>query len=108
MEDKDSEKDNIDKVSVLDKIFETLVSDASELVKDLYWSVKTYLLFGLISIAFGLQSIVYNIDKLNERFYIPLIIAFLMFFSGAAQIFNYFRLKNRYKKLFNLQAELKA
>jgi len=56
-EEKDAEK-----VSVLNAIFEDLVTDAADLVKDLYWGVKTYLFFGLMTILFGVQEIVYNMD----------------------------------------------
>ncbi|HDQ05601.1 MAG TPA: hypothetical protein ENN36_02615 [Candidatus Bathyarchaeota archaeon] len=61
-DEKDSEK-----VSTLNMIFEDLITDASDLVKDLYWGVKTYLFFGLMTILFGVQEIVYNIDVIQER-----------------------------------------
>jgi len=47
VEESDQEENNIEKVSMLNTIFEDLVTDASDLVKDLYWSVKTYMFFGL-------------------------------------------------------------
>jgi hypothetical protein len=96
-----------EKISVLNTIFENLITDASDLVKDLYWSVKTYIFFGLITILFGVQEIVYNIDLLQERFYIPLIIGGILMFSGAVQILNYVRLRSKYSRLFNVQSELK-
>jgi predicted transcriptional regulator len=37
----------VKKISALNEIFEDVISDASDLIKDLNWSVKTYLLFGL-------------------------------------------------------------
>ena len=108
MEDgKTNEEDHVEKVPVLNKIFEGLVSDASELVRDLYWGVKTYLLFGLTSILFGIQELVYNIDLLEGRLYIPLFIAGAMIFSGSAQILNFFRLRKKYSRLFKVQEELK-
>jgi uncharacterized membrane protein HdeD (DUF308 family) len=101
------EENQVDKISALNIIFENLISDASELVKDLYWGVKNYLFFGLISFAFGLQTVIYNIDSLQSRFYIPLFVGGAMMFSGLAQIFNYFRLRRKYSKLFKVQYELR-
>ena len=107
MEESDQEENNMEKVAVLNMIFEDLVTDASELVKDLYWSVKTYMFFGLITILFGVQEIVYNIELLQERLYIPLLIGGVLLFSGAVQILNYFRLRSKYSRLFKVQSELK-
>ncbi len=101
-------ENNIEKVAVLNTIFEDLVTDASDLVKDLYWGVKTYMFFGLITILFGVQEIVYNIDMLQDRFYIPLFIGGILLFSGAVQIINYFRLRSKYSRLFKVQSELKC
>lgn len=107
MEESNREENNIAKVTVLNTIFEDLVTDASDLVKDLYWGVKTYMFFGLITILFGVQEIVYNIELLQERFYIPLFIGGVLLFSGAVQILNYFRLRSKYSRLFKVQSELK-
>jgi hypothetical protein len=101
-EEKDAEK-----VSALNSIFEDLVTDASDLVKDLYWGVKTYLFFGLMTILFGVQEIVYNMDVIQERLYVPLFVGTVLLFSGAAQLLNYFRLRKKYSRLFKVQAELK-
>jgi len=98
---------NVGKISVLNEIFEDVISDASDLIKDLNWSVKTYLLFGLITILFGVQTLVYNIDSIQEHLYIPLFVAGIMLFAGSAQIFNYFRLRKKYTRLFRAQDELK-
>jgi hypothetical protein len=70
------EKEDVEKISALNIIFEDLITDASDLVKDLFWSLKIYLFFGMITILFGLQEIVYNIDE--ERLYIPLFIGAVM------------------------------
>jgi hypothetical protein len=107
MEKAEKEENNFEKVAVLNTIFEDLVNDASDLVKDLYWGVKTYMFLGLITILFGVQEIVYNIDILQERFYIPLFIGGIMLFSGVVQIINYFRLRSKYSRLFKVQSELK-
>jgi len=107
VKESDQEENNIEKVTVLNTIFEDLVTDASDLVKDLYWGVKTYMFFGLITILFGVQEIVYNIEVLQDRFYIPLFIGGIMLFSGAVQIINYFRLRSKYSRLFKVQSELK-
>lgn len=108
MEDSNQpEEKGVEKVTVLNTIFEELVTDASDLVKDLYWGVKTYMFFGLITLLFGVQEIVYNIEILQERLYIPLLIGGVLIFSGIVQIVNYFRLRSKYSKLFKIQSELK-
>jgi hypothetical protein len=96
-----------EKISVLNTIFEDLITDASDLVKDLYWGVKTYLFFGIITILFGVQEIIYNIDLVQERLYIPLFVGGALLFSGFAQLLNYFRLRSKYSRLFKVQSELK-
>ena len=101
------EEKDVEKVSVLNSIFEDLVTDASDLVKDLYWGVKTYLFFGLMTILFGVQEIVYNMEVIQDRLYVPLLVGALLLFSGAAQLLNYFRLRKKYSRLFKVQAELK-
>jgi Ca2+/Na+ antiporter len=97
----------VEKLNVLNEIFENVLSDASELVKDLYWSVKMYLFFGLITVLFGVQTLVYNIDTFQEQFYIPVFVAGTMLFAGSVQILNYFRLRKKYARLFSVQDELK-
>jgi len=107
MENKESTEKNSEKISHLNAIFEDLVSDASELVKDLHWGVKTYLFFGLIMILFGVEEIASNIDLLQERLYVPLFVTGCLLFAGAAQIVQYFRLRKKYSKLFQIQADFK-
>jgi hypothetical protein len=99
--------ENVEKIRALNEIFEDVISDASDLIKDLYWSVKTYLLFGLITVLFGVQTLVYNIDTIQEQYFIPAFVAGTMLFAGAVQIGNYFRLRKKYSKLFRVQDELK-
>jgi uncharacterized membrane protein HdeD (DUF308 family) len=94
------------KIQALNEIFTDVISDASELIKDLNWSVKTYLLFGLIMVLFGIQTLVYNIDSIQEQLYIPLFIAATMLFAGFVQIANYFRLRKKYSRLFEAQSKL--
>ena len=101
------DKKNVEKISTLNTIFEDLITDASDLVKDLYWGVKTYLFFGLVTILFGVQEIIYNIDLVQERLYIPLFVGGVLLFSGFAQLLNYFRLRSKYSRLFRVQSELK-
>jgi len=103
-----NDENHVDKVPVLNKIFEGIISDASDLIRDLYWGVKTYLIFGLITTLFGLQVLFSNMDQLGDRFYIPAFIAGALIFSGLAQIVNYFRLRKKYSRLFKAQAELKS
>ena len=107
MENNESKDKSVERVSHLNEIFEDLVSDASELVKDLHWGVKTYLFYGLITILFGIQSIVYNIESFQEQLYIPLFVAGALLFAGSAQVVNYLRLRKKYARLFELQAGLK-
>jgi hypothetical protein len=107
MDNKETGEENVEKIGVLNEIFEDVISDASDLIKDLYWSVKTYLLFGLITILFGVQTLVYNIDTIQEQYFIPAFVAGTMLFAGAVQIGNYFRLRKKYSRLFRAQDELK-
>ena len=102
-----NKEDYVEKVPVLNKIFEGLISDASELVRDLYWGVKTYLIFGLMSTLFGVYSFASNIDLFGERLYIPLFISGCLIFFGLAQMVNFFRLRKKYSRLFKAQEELK-
>ena len=106
MGNKETAGDNVEKISALNEIFEDVISDASDLIKDLNWSVKTYLLFGLITILFGVQTLVYNIETIQEQFFIPAFVAGTMLFAGSVQILNYFRLRKKYSKLFKVQDEL--
>ena len=39
-------KQDVEKINHLNQIFEDVISDASDLIKDLYWSVKMYLFLG--------------------------------------------------------------
>lgn len=96
-----------EKIGVLNEIFEDVISDTSELVKDLSWSVKTYLFFGLIMILFGISEIAYTAEVMQERYYLPLFVAGTLIFAGAAQVYNYFRLRRKYSKLFSVQDELR-
>jgi len=102
-----TDEDTAQTISVLNEIFEIVISDASELIKDLYWGVKTYLFFGLISILFGFSAILYNVDSIQEKLYTPVFIAGALIFSGAAQIYNYFRLSKKYGRLFRAQDQLR-
>ena len=100
------EKNAVNKISNLNEILEDVISDASDLVKDLRWSVKTYLLFGLVLICFGISEIAYGAEVMQERYYIPLFIAGVLFFAGVVQIYNYFRLSKKYSRLLRVQDEL--
>jgi uncharacterized membrane protein HdeD (DUF308 family) len=98
---------SVGRISVLNEIFEDVISDASELIEDLSWGVKTYLFFGLIMVLFGVQTLVYNIESIQEQLYIPLFVAGTLLFAGSVQILNYFRLRKKYSRLFRAQNELK-
>jgi hypothetical protein len=100
------EGDAVKKISTLNEILEDVISDASDLVKDLRWSVKTYLAFGLVLICFGISEIAYGAEVMQERYYIPLFIAGVLFFAGVVQIYNYFRLSKKYARLLRVQDEL--
>ena len=99
-------KEDTEKISALNEIFEDVISDAKDLIKNLSWSVKTYLLFGLIMILFGISEVAYNAEVLQERYYLPLFIAGILIFAGLAQIYNYLRLSKKYKRLFGIQDQL--
>ena len=102
-----NDENHLEKVPVLNEIFEGLISNASDLIRDLYWGVKTYLIFGLMSILFGIYSFASNINLFGERLYIHLFISGCLIFCGLAQIVNFFRLRKKYSRLFKVQEELK-
>lgn len=102
-----TEEETVESIAALNNVFEDLITDASDLVKDLYWGVKTYMFFGLITTLFGIQEIVYNIELAPDRLYIPMIVGTILIFSGVVQMLNYFRLRSKYSKLFKVQSELK-
>ena len=97
----------VEKISALNEIFEDVISDTSDLIKDLYWGVKTYLFFGLIMVLFAVQTLVYNIESIQSKLYIPMFVGGAMLFAGSVQILNYFRLRKKYSELFLVQSELK-
>jgi predicted membrane channel-forming protein YqfA (hemolysin III family) len=103
----DEEGKTAEKINALNEIFEDVISDATDLVKDLSWNVKTYLLFGLIMILFGISEIAYNAEVMQERYYLPLFVAGMLIFAGAAQIYHYFRLRKKYARLLGVQDKLK-
>jgi hypothetical protein len=105
--EKQTNADTAEKINALNEIFEDVISDASDLIKDLYWGVKNYLLFGLISILFGVSEILYNVDSIQQQLYVPAFIGGALIFSGSAQIINYFRLSRKYGRLFKAQNELR-
>jgi len=107
--DKEEQTDQnaTEKIKALNEIFEDVISDASDLIKDLYWGVKNYLLFGLITVLFGFSQLLYNVDSIQEQHYVLVFIAGALIFSGAAQIFNYFRLSKKYGRLFRAQNDLR-
>ena len=100
------EKDDLERISALNLVFDDLVTDASDLVKDLFWGVKNYLFFGLVTLLFGVQEIIYNIEVIQERLYVPLFIGGVLLFAGSVQILNYFRLRSKYSRLFEVQSKL--
>lgn len=107
MEPENKTEETAESIADLNTVFEDLITDASDLVKDLYWGVKTYLFFGLITTLFGVQEIIYNFELAPERLYIPMFVGAILIFSGIVQILNYFRLRSKYSKLFKVQSELK-
>jgi hypothetical protein len=58
-------------------------------------------------ILFGISEVAYNVEVMQERYYIPLFIAGVLFFAGMAQIYNYFKLRKKYSRLLGIQDELK-
>ena len=108
MEPDNQTEENAEKIDALNTVFEDLITDANDLVKDLYWGVKTYMFFGLITLLFGVQEIISNIDVVQERLYVPLLVGGALIFCGIVQILNYFRLRSKYSKLFKVRSELKT
>jgi len=106
-EKKKADGEAAERVGALNEIFEEVISDASDLIKDLYWGVKTYLLFGLISMLFGVSVLLDNMESLPAQYYIPALIAGALIFSGAVQILNYFRMSKKYGRLFRAQNEMR-
>ncbi len=107
------EKDDLankpaEKVKLLNSIFEDLLLDTTELIKDLHSGVKTYLIFGLMTILFGVSELASNMEQLQERLYIPAFVAALLLFCGCAQIIVYNRLRKKYAKLFETGTEMKV
>ena len=94
--------DAVEKINALNEIFEDVIADATDFIKDLSWSVKNYLFFGLVTILFGVSEIAYGMEVMQERYYIPLFIAGVLIFAGAAQIYRYFILRKKYAKLLGI------
>ena len=97
-----------EKVKLLNSIFDDLVVDASELIKDLYSGVRTYLIFGLITILFGVSELASNMEQIQERLYVPAFVAACLLFCGFAQIIQYNRLRKKYAKLFETRTEMRV
>ena len=98
----------MDKVKLLNSVFDDLLVDTSELIKDLYTGVRTYLIFGLITILFGVSELASNMEHVQERLYIPVFVAACLIFCGSAQIIVYNRLRKKYAKLFETGTEMKV
>ena len=97
-----------EKVKLLNSIFDDLVVDASELIKDLYSGVRTYLIFGLMTILFGVSELASNMEQIQERLYVPAFVAACLLFCGFAQIIQYNRLRKKYAKLFETGTEMRV
>lgn len=76
----------IEKVELFNSIFEDIVVDTSELIEDLYKGVRTYLIFGILMILFGISELAYNMEQMQERYYIPAFVAACILFCGLVQI----------------------
>ena len=97
-----------EKVKLLNSIFDDLLVDTSELIKDLYFGVKTYLIFGLMTILFGVSELASNMEHIQERLFIPAFVAACLLFCGFAQIIVYNRLRKKYAKLFETGTEMRV
>ena len=107
MEKNETSDKPMDKVKLLNSIFEDLLIDTSELIKDLYAGVRTYLIFGLIMILFGVSELAYNMEQMQERYYIPAFVAACILFCGFVQIIQYNRLRKKYARLFETGTEMR-
>jgi hypothetical protein len=96
-----------EKVKLLNSILDDLLVDTSELIKDLYAGVRTYLIFGLITILFGVSELASNMEQIQERLYIPVFVAACLLFCGGVQIIVYNRLRKKYSKLFETGTEMR-
>jgi len=96
-----------EKVKLLNSILDDLLVDTSELIKDLYAGVRTYLIFGLITILFGVSELASNMEQIQEKLYIPVFVAACLLFCGGAQIIVYNRLRKKYAKLFETETEMR-
>ena len=105
-EQEKSDEEVTKRINDLNDIFEEIISNAKDLIKDLSASVKTYLLFGIIMILFGISELAYNAELMQERYYLPLFIAGTLIFAGAAQIYNYLRLRKKYSRLLGIQDQI--
>jgi len=108
MEKGNTDETPVEKVKLLNSIFDDLLVDTSELIKDLYAGVRTYLIFGLITILFGVSELASNMEQIQERLYIPVFVAACLIFCGCAQIIVYNRLRKKYAKLFETGTEMKV
>ena len=95
-----------EKVKLLNSIFDDLLIDAGELIKDLNSGVKTYLIFGMMTILFGVSELASNMEYLQERLYVPAFVAACLIFCGCAQLIVYNRLRRKYAKLFETEKEM--
>ena len=108
MEKEEPRDKPVEKVKLLNSIFDDLLVDTAELIKDLHSGVKTYLMFGLITILFGVSELASNMDHLQERLFIPAFVAACLLFCGCAQIILYNRLRKKYAKLFETGTEMRV
>ena len=106
MEKEEPRDKPVEKVKLLNSIFDDLLIDAGELIKDLNSGVKTYLIFGMITILFGVSELASNMEYLQERLYIPAFVAACLIFCGCAQLIVYNRLRRKYAKLFETEKEM--
>jgi len=81
MGSKGTEEDNVEKISALNEIFEDAISDASDLIKDLYWGVKTYMFFRL-----NLNFVWFLRNTLHDGFN-PRAVLYTRFHCGNPDIF---------------------
>ena len=108
MEKGNTDETPVEKVKLLNSIFDDLLVDTSELIKDLHSGVKTYLIFGLMTILFGVSELASNMENIQEKLYIPVFVAACLLFCGGAQIIVYNRLRKKYAKLFETETKMRG
>ena len=106
----DDNKNNTEldeEIDYLNRIFNDLIIDATELSQDLINGIHLNFVIGAISIIFAAQSLWYNQDYISNGDFIPLLLAIIMILFGILIIKRGFTLQSKYSSIFRAREELK-